>query len=285
MGTLRSRRRRLRVIALVALPAAAVMTLASTAHAAAANSPAAKPRYAGFVVIGGPAHGAAWKAAVRESARTGTTEVFNAKTGKYAPESARTLSTASGYHLPEGTRRTDYLWVQNTPTALGVVAQPDGDIVAQVNIKIRESITGNTSDYWKYDFTLDQVVGDDLWKLDVGYECAVNETGQPDDYCQDITYPDGSQETGLTPPSTQEVHDLAVGNTVNAAVSGFFGTHSTPPPSGSKRVVKFAMLTEFAEFPDYGVTDIGRIRMFDVCVPNKVTFSNVKLCQYSGTGN
>ncbi|MBO0884116.1 MAG: hypothetical protein J2P17_28050 [Mycobacterium sp.] len=279
MLILRALRRRLRVFALIALPMTAVIAMTSAAHAAA------KPRYAGFVVVGGPAHSAAWKTAVRESARTGATEVFDSSTGTYVPETARTLSTASGYHLPEGVRRSDYVWQQNTATSLGVVAEPDQDIVAQVNIKIRESITGNTSDYWKYDFTLDQSVGEDLWKLDVGYQCAVNETGQSDDYCQDITYPDGSQETGLTPPTTQEVHDLAVGNTVNAAVSGFFGTHSTPPPSGSKRVVKFAMLTEFAEFPDYGVVDHGYIRMFDVCVPNKVSFSNVKLCQYSGTGD
>jgi hypothetical protein len=124
-----------------------------------------------------------------------------------------------------------------------------------------------------------------LYKLDVGYNCAVNEIGRDDDYCSSIKYSNSAKDVGVTPAHSTEVHDLATGNTVNAAVTGFFGTHSTPPPSGSKQVVKFAQLTESAYFANYRVTDTVRVRTWDVCVPNTRSFAKVALCGNSGTGH
>lgn len=91
--------------------------------------------------------------------------------------------------------------------------------------------------------------------------------------------------TGIRRSHTTEVHDLATGNTVNSNPTGFFGLHSTPPPPDSAQVEKFAYLTESAYFSDYGVTDKATVRGFDVCVPNKKTFSGVYLCATSGTGH
>ncbi|HEU0164356.1 MAG TPA: ATP-binding protein, partial [Thermomicrobiales bacterium] len=147
-------------------------------------------------------------------------------------------------------------------------------IDAEVLIKIKESITGNNSDYWHYEYNLNQVSGG-LWKLDVGYQCAVNKTGTADDYCTAITYPDGSKDVGATASHSTEIHDLAIGNTANNQTTGFFGTHSAPPPSGSKQVVKYAQLYETAFFQQYNVYDHASIRTFDVCVPNKASFSGV----------
>jgi hypothetical protein len=144
-------------------------------------------------------------------------------------------------------------------------------------------INGNTSDYWHFEYSLNQVSGG-LWRLDVGYQCAVNKTGVADDYCTVITYPDGNKDVGVTASHSTQIHDLATGNTTNNQTTGFFGTHSTPAPSGSKQVVKYAQLYETAYFQQYNVYDHASIRTFDVCVPNKATFSGVTLCAASGTG-
>jgi len=191
-------------------------------------------------------------------------------------------NVSSGYLLPGGTRTGSYTWQQTSVTQLGVIDLA-GNIDAEVFIKIKESITGNTSDYWHYEYSLNQVSGG-LWRLDVGYQCAVNKTGVPDDYCTVITYPDGSKDVGVTASHSTEIHDLATGNTTNNQTTGFFGTHSSPPPSGSKQVVKYAQLYETAYFQQYNVYDHASIRTFDVCVPNKATFSGVTLCATSGTG-
>ena len=97
--------------------------------------------------------------------------------------------------------------------------------------------------------------------------------------------PNGAHDTNVTAAHSTEVHDLAVGNTVNANVIGFFGLHSTPPPSGSKQVVKYAQLAEHAYFSNYKTTDSNYDRTFGVCVPNKTVFSGVTLCATSGTGH
>lgn len=150
----------------------------------------------------------------------GQPQIYDPATNSYQPDvagvgaapsasagSVQPNNVTSGYTLPGGTRTGAYLWKQNTATQLGVTAQPSGDIVAEVNIKFNEQLQGNTSDQWSYVFSLNYVEGG-LWRLTVPYRCAVNETGQPDDYCENITYPDGSKDQNLTRPFTTEVHDL-----------------------------------------------------------------------------
>lgn len=290
--------------------AAAVLGIAPAAIAIT-NSDAATtgttPAYSGFVIQGGPDlpdnlsnASPETRAAVLQSAQTRQEAIYNDTNGTYsmvsttaddesgatpssAPDTITPDSVVGGFHLPGGTRASDYRWNQTSATKLGVVRNSDGAIVGEVDVEEIERITGNTSDYWSYQPVLDYKKGG-VYRLYIRLTCAVNETGKPDDYCTSITYPNGAEDVGVTPSTSHEVHDLAVGNTVNANSTGFFGTHSTPPPSGSTQVKKYAHLTEVAQFPTYGVEDKALIRGWDVCVPNKTTFSGVTLCTSSGTG-
>jgi hypothetical protein len=302
-------RRRAMALAAFALGIGTAVALSPAGGASAATG--STPTYSGFVVMGGPdLNGdlstvpAATRAAVLQSAQTGQEAVYDEATGTYsmvsasdtdttgaepsaAPDSDSTVTpndVTGGFYLPTGVRRSSYRFDQTSATKLGVVENPDEDIVAEVDIKFSEEITGNTSDYWRYVYSLDYKKGG-LYRLNVRLTCAVNETGKPDDYCTSITYPNGAKDSGVTPSHVVEVHDLATGNTVNSNPSGFFGTHSTPPPSGSSQVKKFAHLTEDAYFSDYDTTDQALIRGWDVCVPKKSTFSGVTLCTSSGTGH
>jgi hypothetical protein len=279
--------------------AAALMASSVVVCATPAAAVSVAPQYRGFEVVGGPAYSTsladaphAYRAAVMGSAASGKPAVFDPATGGYVIGGAVAAQAAvvtpdsvtGGFYLPAGTKRSAYRWDQTSVTKLGVVANPDGDIVAEVDIKIVETITGNTSDYWKYSYNLNYRKGG-LYRLNVRLTCAVNEKGKPDDYCTSIVYPNGKHDTGVTPSHVTEVHDLATGNTVNNNPTGFFGTHSSPPPSGSTQVIKFAHLTESAYFSDYKITDQALIRGYDVCVPKKASFSKVTLCGSSGDGH
>jgi hypothetical protein len=160
---------------------------------------------------------------------TGETQVFSDEAKAYVTASSVPAavghqklipsSVSSGYTLPGGSRTGAYTWQQTAATQLGVVDMA-GNIDAQVFIKIKESITGNSSDYWHYEYSLNQVFGG-LWRLDVGYQCAVNKTGVADDYCTVITYPDGNKDVGVTASHSTAIHDLATGNTTINQTTGF----------------------------------------------------------------
>jgi len=273
----------------------------STMGIAKSVEPGARSRvtYQGFVIEGGPElpsrlsdAPAKVRSAVLDSARTGRTAVYNQKTGRYdlasdennVPQDQKVpLNVTGGFRLPKGIRRDSYNWEQTTSTKLGVVANPDHDVVAEVDVKFHERAEGHTSDQWKYRYSLHYKRGG-LYRLNVELTCAVNKKGKPDDYCISITYPNGKKDRGVTPSHVVEVHDLATGNTVNSNPSGFFGTHSTPPPAGSKQVIKYAHLTESAYFAEYKLTDTRKIRGYDVCVPRRAQLSGVKLCSTSGDG-
>lgn len=298
---------------MAAVIAATVLGIATAAIAIPSSSAApasSTPTYSGFVVEGGPDlpdnlsnAPAAVRTAVLQSARTGQEAIYNDATGTYSmasttgsdsadrtgvapsstPDTITPDSVTGGFHLPGGTRYSDYRFNQNTATKLGVVRNSDGAVVGEVDIKFVQTITGGSSSYWKYAYSLSYKKGG-LYRLNVRLTCAVNETGRPDDYCTSITYPNGAKDTNVSASHVTEVHDLAIGNTVQTNPTGFFGHHSTPPPTGSAQVKKYAHLTENAYFSDYGVTDQALVRGWDVCVPKKATFSGVKLCQSSGTG-
>jgi len=256
--------------------------------------------YQGFVIEGGPDlpsrlsdAPAKVRSAVLDSARTGRTAVYNQKTRRYDLTSSDNtdqqyqnapLNVTGGFYLPKGIRRHAERWDQTTSTKLGVVANPDHDIVAEVDVKIVERITGGSSTRWHYGYSLHYKRGG-LYRLNVELTCVVNKKGKPDDYCTSITYPNGAKDTHVTPSHTLEVHDLATGNTVNMNPSGFFGRHSTPPPTGSTQVRKYAHLTESAYFAEYDVTDKVKVRGFDVCVPKRKHLNGITLCSKSDDGH
>jgi hypothetical protein len=262
------------------------------------------PRFSGFVVEGANVPSdlstapSAVRTAVLTSAQNHTIALADgsggftyepaspaAASGAPAPNAVQPASVASGYHLPGGTMKSPYVWQQTSNTTLGIVDNSSGKTVEQVNLTFKESITGNSSDYWAYSFAITQVKGD-AWSLDVSYKCVVNEKNANDEYCTSITYPDGKKDSAdVTPSHTQTVHSTSTGGATNGNVTGFFGTKSTPPPSGSSQIIKFAQLGEYAYFPTYGLEDYALIRTYDVCVPKKSTFSGVTLCSSSGTGN
>jgi hypothetical protein len=280
-----------------------LVVLASTAAAATVTAPAvAKPstpsghRYAGFVVIGGPSWDgkasdapAWWLRAVSDSARTGK-NAFVTSPGHYvllAAGAARPDNVACCYYLPDGNRYSSYGWQQTTPTQSGVVITETQEIVAEVEIRFRETITGNTSDYWKYAYQLHYVKGG-AYNMDADYRCAVNINGHPDQYCKSITYPDGSKDTDVSEGVPITIHDLndADLDQVDRPMTGFFGLHSTPPPNDTAQVIKYALMDEYTTWPQFDNTiDQTFVRTYDVCVPKRQVFSGVTLCTSSGTGH
>lgn len=195
----------------------------------------------------------------------------------FAAQSAR---TPRGYTTPPGnvydTQR--YRWQQTEEHDVGVFNPRNGHIESVVAIKVKMRITGNTSDYWRFDVSLHEKYGP-AYTMDAYLDCGVDITGDQDRICHGHHYSNGSTD-GAYAGAWQTIHPLATGDNVTAPLSSFFGTHSSPTSNArTAQVKKFALILFSATWPSLdGTNDHYRFRSPSVCVPNKAIFSRVKLC-------